>query len=140
MTVDWHAALDVLLGMSDWTMGPVGYWGLSMGTLYGLPFLASEDRVQAAVLGLWGSAGTAPETWVELAAAVSAVRCPLLFLAQLQDQLFEPAGVLELFTALESPDKRMHVNVGTHGEVPADEHAGTVTFLVERLRQALAAE
>ena len=26
-------------------------WGLSMGTLYGLPFLAREDRVQAAVPG-----------------------------------------------------------------------------------------
>lgn len=139
MAADWHAALDVLLGMSDWTVGPVGYWGLSMGTLYGLPFLAGEDRVQAAVLGLWGSAGTAPDTWVQLASAASAVCCPLLFLAQLQDQLFAPAGVLELFTALGSRDKRMHVNVGTHGEVPADEHAGTVTFLVERLRQALAA-
>jgi len=139
MAADWHVALDLLLGMSDWTVGPVGYWGLSMGTLYGLPFLAGEDRVQAAVLGLWGSAGTAPDTWVGLASAASAVRCPLLFLAQLQDQLFAPAGVLELFSELASRDKRMHINVGLHGEVPAHEHAGAVMFLVDRLRQALAA-
>lgn len=136
MAADWHAALDLLLGMSDWTVGPVGYWGLSMGTLYGLPFLAREDRVRVAVLGLWGSAGTTPNTWAVLASAASAVRCPLLFLAQLEDQLFAPAGVLELFTELASRDKRMHVNVGLHGELPADEHAGAVTFLVDRLQQA----
>jgi len=136
MAADWHATLDLLLGMSDWSAGPVGYWGLSMGTFYGLPFLADEDRVQAAVLGLWGSAGTSPDTWVKLASAASAVRCPLLFLAQLQDQLFAPAGVLELFSELASRDKRMHINVGLHGDVPADEHAGAVTFLVDRLRVA----
>jgi len=136
MAADWHATLDLLLGMSDWSAGPVGYWGLSMGTFYGLPFLADEDRVRAAVLGLWGSAGTSPDTWVKLASAASAVRCPLLFLAQLQDQLFAPAGVLELFSELASRDKRMHINVGLHGDVPADEHAGAVTFLVDRLRVA----
>ena len=136
MAADWHAALNLLSGMGDWAVGPVGYWGLSMGTFHGIPFLAREDRVQAAVLGLWGSAGTAPATWDRLASAASSVRCPLLFLGQLEDQLFAPTGVLELFTALGSRDKRMHVNVGSHGEVPADEYAGTVAFLVERLRRA----
>lgn len=94
MAADWQAALDLLQEMSDWTVGPVGYWGLSMGTLYGLPFLAREDRVQAAVLGLWGSAGTAPDTWAGLASAASAVRCPLLFLAQMEDQLFRRPACL----------------------------------------------
>ena len=31
-----------------------GYWGVSMGTTIGLPFVASEPRVSAAVLGLAG--------------------------------------------------------------------------------------
>lgn len=139
MAADWQAALNLLQEMGDWTVGPVGYWGFSMGTLFSLPFLAREDRVQAAVLGLWGSAGTAPDTWTELASAASQVRCPLLFLAQLEDQIFAPAGALELFRKLASRDKRMHVNVGLHGDVPADEHAGAVMFLVDRLRQALSA-
>lgn len=137
MAADWRAALDMVHETADWTVGPVGYWGLSMGTFYGLPFLACEDRVRAAVLGLWGSVGTSPATWAELASAASAVRCPLLFLAQLEDQLFAPAGVLELFTLLASDDKRMHVNVGAHGAVPADEQAGAVKFLVDHLHKAL---
>jgi hypothetical protein len=128
--------LDLLQEMSDWTLGPVGYWGLSMGTLYGVPFLAGEDRIQAAVLGLWGSVGTAPDTWAALASAASAVRCPVLFLAQLEDQLFAPAGVLELFALLGARDKRFHLNVGLHAEVPADEHADAVAFLVDRLHEA----
>jgi len=136
MAADWRAALDVLYGMNDWSVGPVGYWGLSMGTLYGLPFLACDDRVQAAVLGLWGAVGTSPDTWAHLASAASAVRGPLLFLAQAEDQLFALPGALELFTELAARDKRMHVNVGAHGEVPADEHATAITFLVDRLNRA----
>lgn len=138
MAADWRAALDLLHEMGDLTVGPVGYWGLSMGTLYGVPFLAREDRVQAAVLGLWGSAGTAPDTWAELASAARAVRCPLLFLAQLEDQLFAPAGVLELFVELGCRDKRMRLNPGLHGDVPADEHDAAIAFLVDRLQQARA--
>jgi len=74
-----------------------------------------------------------------LASAASAVRCRLLFLAQLEDEFFTPAGMLELVTELASRDKRMHLNVGLHGEVPADEHAAAVTFLVDRLRARPAA-
>ncbi len=105
-----------------------------MGTLYGVPFLASAARVRAAVLGLWGLAGTAPETWEKLAAYSPSVGCPLLYLAQMEDQLFPPDGVLDLFGKLGSTDKRLHLNVGTHGEVPSEEYEGSNRFLAERLR------
>ena len=138
MAADWRAALDLLHGRGDLTIGPVGYWGLSMGTLYGLPFLAGDDRVQAAVLGLWGAVGTAPETWAVLSAAADAVRCSLLFLAQVEDQLFALPGAVDLFTRLASRDKRMQVNVGAHGDVPADATAAAITFLVNRLSGTMA--
>ncbi|MGH3120659.1 MAG: hypothetical protein ACRDND_06440 [Streptosporangiaceae bacterium] len=32
--------------------GPVGYWGLSMGSAIGMPFVAAEPRIGAAVFGL----------------------------------------------------------------------------------------
>ena len=134
MAADWRAALDALVQLEDLAGGPVGYWGLSMGTLYGVPFLASDARVKAAVLGLWGLAGTAPETWGVLAAYAPSVTCPLMFLAQMEDQLFPLDGVVDLFGKLGSTDKRLQLNVGTHGEVSPEEYETTIRFLVERLR------
>lgn len=32
--------------------GPVGFWGISQGARVGLPLLAAEPRITAAVLGL----------------------------------------------------------------------------------------
>src|SRR3954452_16151632 len=41
--------------------GPVGFWGISQGARIGLPLLAAEPRVRAAVLGLPdGPIGSAP--------------------------------------------------------------------------------
>lgn len=134
MAADWRATLDALVQLEDFAVGPVGYWGLSMGALYGVPLLASDNRVAAAVLGLWGLAGTAPETWKKLATCAPSVACPLLFLAQLENQLFPLDGTLDLFGKLGSTDKRLHLNVGTHGEVPPEEYETTIHFLVERLR------
>lgn len=105
-----------------------------MATLYGLPLLASGSRVTAAVLGLWGLTGAAPAAREKLAACAPSVACPLLFLAQTEDQLFPLDGTLDLFGKLGSADKRLHLNVGTHGEVPPEEYETTIQFLVERLR------
>ena len=134
MVADWRATLDTLVQL-EFAVGPVGYWGLSMGTLYGVPLLANDSRVAAAVLGLWGLTGTAPETWEKLATCAPSIACPLLFLAQTEDQLFPLDGTLDLFGKLGSTDKRLHLNVGTHGEVPPEEYETTVRFLVERLRK-----
>ena len=46
---DWKAALDAV--QSELGSGPVGYFGLSMGTMMGVPVIAAEPRVRAAVLG-----------------------------------------------------------------------------------------
>src|SRR6266487_1870001 len=39
--------------------GPVGYWGVSLGCGLGIPFVAAEPRVRAAVLGLGGALASA---------------------------------------------------------------------------------
>ena len=56
---------------------PVGYYGLSMGTAYGLPFLAVEKRIEAAVIGMWGS--NYPNSG-QLVEAARHVRSPVCFL------------------------------------------------------------
>ncbi|MDA8040103.1 MAG: alpha/beta hydrolase [Actinomycetota bacterium] len=129
MVSDWRHTLDQLAALDD-IAGPVGYWGLSMGTILGLPFVASEERVEAAVLGLMGIAGPTAE---RIAADAPRVTCAVLFLVQWSDELFPRETAFRLFDALGSPDKRLHANPGSHGSVPHDEFQASAAFLARRL-------
>ena len=82
---DWTATLDALEGVADVGPGPVGYWGLSMGTILGLPFVATEPRITAAVLGLMGLTGPTKERHATDAAKVCR---PVHFVVQWDDELF----------------------------------------------------
>jgi dienelactone hydrolase len=144
MIADWRATLDALQKLPELGVGPVGYWGLSMGTMFGLPFVAAEPRVCVAVLGLMGALGTTdsrlPENIVavgqRLLADAVEVRCPVLFLQQLEDELIPREAVITLFDALGTTDKRLHANPGPHADVPPDEFSQTQSFLAERLSKA----
>ncbi len=132
MTADWTAVIDFARDQPDIGSGPIGYWGLSMGTIYGAPLVAAEDRISAAVLGLMGLTG--PSAYrPTLDAAAAAIDVPVLFLMQLEDELFDRESCLALFDALATTDKRLHANAGLHPEVPIEELHHSVDFLVERL-------
>ena len=51
MIDDWKATLDALSALDQVDKARVGYWGVSMGTMFGLPYVASDARVRTAVLG-----------------------------------------------------------------------------------------
>ncbi len=51
---EWRAVLDAIQEIEYVGAGPVGYWGVSLGCGLGVPFVADEPRVRAAVLGLGG--------------------------------------------------------------------------------------
>ena len=76
MVTDWRATLDAVQALPEVTPGPCGYWGLSMGTIFGLPVVAAEARVAVAVLGLMGIAGPTKDRF---AADAPAVSCPCSF-------------------------------------------------------------
>ncbi len=130
MVADWKATLDALRDLEEVGDGPVGYWGLSMGTIYGLPFVAAEPRVQAAVLGLMGLVGPTRDRLAEDARRLT---CAVLFLQQWDDELFDREGVLALFDALGSLDKRLHAHPGNHAAVPEEEAVMSEQFLVRYL-------
>jgi dienelactone hydrolase len=112
---EWKATLDALQTLPEiGTQGPVAYWGVSMGTRYGVPLIASEPRIRCAVLGLFGIGSDADE-FSETAARIE---IPLLFLFQLNDELMTPEAGLRLFTKFGSKTKTMHVNPGGHVAVP----------------------
>ncbi|MGH9170009.1 MAG: dienelactone hydrolase family protein [Acidimicrobiales bacterium] len=130
MIGDYQASLDSLQLLPEVGDGPVGWWGLSMGTILGLPLVAAEPRIGAAVLGLMGIAGPTRD---RIAADAVVVTCPVLFLLQWDDELFERRLALDLFGALGSTDKRLHAHPGEHGAVPAEEMDASEAFLAERL-------
>ncbi|MGH9086904.1 MAG: dienelactone hydrolase family protein [Acidimicrobiales bacterium] len=131
IVADWRTTLDALQRLPELGAAPVGWWGLSLGTILGLPLVAAEDRVAAAVLGLMGCTGPTSDR-IERDAA--AVRCPVLFLLQWDDTLFSRHDALALFGALGGTDKRLHAHPGGHGEVPVEEHEASADFLAARLR------
>jgi len=63
------------------------------------------------------------------------VTCPVLFLAQAHDSLFPPSTAIELFEALGSTDKRLHLQPGQHGEVPVEEFDASEAFLARYLER-----
>ena len=133
MVSDWKATLDALQKLPEIGVAPVGYWGLSMGTMFGLPFVAAEPRIAAAVLGLMGVGGRYAAADGPLATAAPEVRCPVLFLQQWHDELIARDHASALFDAIAAEDKRLHANPGAHSAVPREEFLFTQQFLTERL-------
>jgi len=130
MIAEWAATLDAVRALDEVGDGPVGYWGLSMGTIYGLPFTAAEPRVQVAVFGLMGLVGPTSE---RLATDARQVTCPVAFIQQWDDSLLPRQPVLDLFDALASVDKRLHVHPGEHASVPVEEMEFSIAFLARHL-------
>jgi dienelactone hydrolase len=130
MVADWVGALDGLLDLDELGSCRIGWWGVSMGTIIGLPFVAAEPRIDAAVLGLMGLTGPTQD---RIAKDAPRVECPVLFLVQWDDELFGRERAISLFDAIGSTDKRMHVHLGRHGDLPSEAFRSSESFLVERL-------
>lgn len=129
MLDDWHAAIAAVQALPEVGKGPLAYFGLSMGSLFGLPLVAARPDVSVATLGLLGSTGYFGAFGSRLLADAGRVRCPTLYLMQLQDELFDRDGYLALFDALATRDKRLHANPGLHAAVPAEEIAFAFDFM-----------
>jgi dienelactone hydrolase len=112
---EWRQTLTELKQTDSIGDGPTGYWGLSMGTVLGVPYVASEPRIDAAVLGLMGLSSDARGE------ASRAIDIPVLFLFQWDDELVKRADGLALFDTLGTKNKTMHINPGLHSAVPVAE-------------------
>jgi dienelactone hydrolase len=130
MVADWRTALDHLVTWPAVDSQRVGWAGLSMGTGYGLPFVAAEPRVRAAVLGMWGLSYPSSQ---RLAVDAPRVRCPVLFQRKAEDELFTVDGQEELFDLLGSRYKRLVLYPGGHGPPDEVQTADLVGFLAEQL-------
>ncbi|MBD0837799.1 dienelactone hydrolase family protein [Streptomyces sp. TRM68416] len=125
MVPEWQSVLNAVQKLSHVGIGPVGYWGLSLGCVIGVPLIAAESRIRAAVLGLGGA-----EVPAETAARITV---PVEFLVQWDDERVPRAQSLALFDAFASIEKSLHANPGKHGEIPAFEVDSTLRFFARHL-------
>ena len=130
MLADWQATLTALLQTDALHGLAAGWFGLSMGTAYGLPLVAADARIAAAVLGMWGANYPNSQPLVDAAARV---RCPVWFMHKTEDQLFTLDGALEIYNALPNEDKRMLLSPGPHAEATPEQIDIALTFFTQRL-------
>jgi dienelactone hydrolase len=124
---EWRSVLDALLDAGV-TGGPVGYWGVSLGSMIGVPLAAAEPRISAAVFGLAGGHDALTE-------AAARIAIPVEFLLQWDDELVPRADGLALFDAFGSAEKTLHANPGRHADIPAFELDSTERFFARHLGQ-----
>ncbi|MFD0275436.1 alpha/beta hydrolase [Kitasatospora sp. NPDC127111] len=123
---EWRAVLDALQELDGiGPEGPVGFWGLSLASVIGIPLAAAEPRIGAAVFGLAGHES--------LVGAASRVAVPVAFLLQWDDELVPREAGLALFDTFVSGEKTLHANPGGHLEVPAHEEEGAERFILRHL-------
>ena len=127
---EWKATLDAVQQL-DYVGAerPVGYWGVSMGTAIGVPFVASEPRIKCAIFGL---AGLRPGA-TEFEAAAKSITIPIQFSFQWEDTVAPHENGIALFEAFGSKEKSMHINPGGHVEIPQRERESWQVFYVRHL-------
>jgi pimeloyl-ACP methyl ester carboxylesterase len=134
---EWKALLDDLETVDGLGDGPFGYWGVSMGTAIGLPFVAAEPRIACAVLGLAGLGNRPGQDRFE--AAARSLTIPILFTFQWDDELMTRDSGLALFDAIGSTEKTMHINPGGHVGTPLFERDAFEAFYLRHLGSPLKA-
>jgi len=111
---------------------PVAYYGVSLGTQYGIPFLALARNIKSAVLGLFGSRPP-PKTPV-MNRFAPAVRCPIYFIQKLDDEIHPAETSTHLFYILGPSEKVLDTTRGRHGEVSEKTMRSACEFLVRQGR------
>jgi len=123
---EWRALLAGMLAVPEIGDAPVGYWGIALGTAIGVPLVAEESLIRAAVFGLfWASTLVGPARRITV---------PIEFDLQWHDEHIPREDGRALFDAFASTEKSLHVNAGTHMEMPRFEAASAVRFFERHLR------
>jgi len=123
---EWRATIDALTALPDIGEVPIGYGGMTLGSTIGIPLVAAEPRIRAAIFG-------GVFTYPELFRAARMITVAVQYLLQWDDAEIDRERGLALFDAFASPDKTMHVTTGGHHEVPFAETEDSGRFYAPHL-------
>ncbi|SMC69988.1 alpha/beta hydrolase [Polynucleobacter kasalickyi] len=132
MLEDWQAAIDHLLKQPNIDSSKIAWYGISMGTAYGLPLVAADARIKASALGMWGTCRTPNERLIQDAKKMNT---PVLFQTKLDDEIFTKEGQQELFNFIASEQKELRSYPGGHTDPKTTQLEDIVAFLTSQLKQ-----
>jgi hypothetical protein len=133
MATNFLSLLKVLRHAPRLATVPVAYMGVSMGTAYGIPLLATDAGICAAALGLWSTTYPASEHLAEVAEKIT---CPVWFTLQWNDEFFDRSATMDLYEAIGSIDKRLVCYPGKHLELQGARLDDAMHFIFESLIRA----
>jgi len=126
MVEDWKAAIDEVCNRPEIDPKRIAWYGISMGTAYGLPLVAADLRIRAAVLGMWGTCRKPSE---RLEKDAVNVEIPVLFQTKSEDEIFTVEGQSALFNLLKSTEKRIVSYPGGHEDPKGEQLEEAIKFL-----------
>jgi len=124
---EWQATIDALQALPEiGTDAQIGYSGMTLATAIGLPLVASEPRIAAAVLG-------GVLVYESVTSAARQVTVPVEYLLPWDDEVIDRQSGLAMFDALGSKDKMLHAFPGGHHEIPSILSENAARFFARHL-------
>ncbi len=128
---DWLHVIARLIALPRLRSARLGWFGLSMGTAYGLEVLSRCNAIEASVIGKWSSNYRNSH---HLVSSAKGIHGSTLFIQHWDDEIFDRAGTLALFDAIGSRDKRLHVYTGSHFGRSREELEAAIAHLAQLKR------
>ena len=131
MVEDWKSCIDYLYQFPEIDLNRIGWYGISMGTAYGIPLIADDSRIKVASLGMWGTCRPPTE---RLVADAKKISIPVLFQVKENDEIFTQSGQEDLYANISSKEKMYKTYPGGHTDPKDKQLNEIIQFLSQHLQ------